>query len=493
MRSDKMRNEKISRLLISMSLPAIISMLVQSLYNVVDSVFVSNIRQTNVSYTGLNLGDDSFTAVSIAYPMTLIVVAVAIGIGVGANAYVSRKLGEGNRAKANQAAKTAVIMAVIAWLVMLVLAFTVSKPFIAAFAKEENNISDVKYVNTQGTIYLAIYMSCSLGSLLEITCNRILQATGNMRVPMISQLIGACTNIVLDATLILGFKMGVLGAIIATIVGQWFAAIFTICMFFVKKQDVSLSLKGYRPRGDYFFSIIKVGAPAFIMNAIGACITIMLNKILKGNGIFVLSAYFKIQSFVFMPTFGLMQGAMPIMSYNYGANLKKRFNSTFKWAFTISLAILTLGMILFLTVPEYIMRIMTSNPSVISDGAYAFRVICIAFMPAAFSVTAINALQAVNRPVSSLLFSLCRQLLFLIPFAILLNNLYGLKGVWFAYPIAEIGAALIFLPVTVYSYKKQFAYKQRQYERGEITLPPTERELAELQLAECRRRNGVYR
>lgn len=485
-----MRNKSIGRLLMEMSLPAIISMLVQSLYNVVDSIFVSNIKKVNVPYGGAaeKLGDDSFTAVSIAYPMTLIVIAIAIGIGVGANAYISRKLGEGNKPKADQAAKTALLMAIGAWAILFALSFAISKPFVSAFASEENNISDTAYVKEQGALYLVIYMSCSLGSIVEITLNRILQATGNMRVPMASQLIGACTNIVLDAVLILVFNLGILGAIIATIAGQWLAAIFTLCAYIFRKQDVSLNLKGYRPKAEYFKSIISVGAPAFIMNAIGACITIMLNTILTGNGIFVLSAYFKIQSFVFMPVFGLMQGAMPIMSYNYGANLKKRFNRAFKLAFLISLGILTFGMILFLSAPEVMMRIMSKQKDVISDGAYAFRVICISFIPAAFSVTAINMLQAINKPIFSLLLSLCRQLLFLIPLAILLNKLYSLKGVWFAYPIAEIGAALIFLPITVYCYRKQFRYKQAQYDRGEIVVPLTQAELMDMEIAEARRR-----
>ncbi len=480
LQSDKMRNTKIGKLLLTMSLPAIFSMLVQALYNIVDSIFLTGINYTVNGYVGKDIGFDSFTAVSIVMPMTMLVVAIAIGIGVGANAYIARKLGEGNRQNADKCAKTALIMAFIAWAVMIILAFTVSRPFVAAFVEEKDGV-DVNYVINQGALYLTVYLALSGGLIIDITLARILQATGNMKIPMITQLVGALTNIALDALFIMAFKWGVLGAILATVIGQWAAAAIDLIVFFTKKQDVSISLKGFKPSRHYFARIAKIGTPAFVMNAMGSVITIIMNIMLKkyDNGINILSAYFKVQSFVFMPVFGLMQGTMPILSYNYGANEKKRFNDTFKLALFIALGVMVVGTLLFQLCPELLMSIFKSkkasegqtleefnakNALFVQEGAYAFRCISIAFIPAAFSILIINMLQSINCPISSLLMSLSRQLIFLIPSAILFNYLWQMKGIWFCYPFAEILALVVYLPFAIKDYKKQFAYKAKQYE-----------------------------
>lgn len=470
-----MRDTKIGKLLWTMSLPAIFSMLVQALYNVVDSLFLTNINYTVAGYVGNNIGKDSFNAVSVVMPMTMIVVAIGIAIGVGANAYIARKLGEGNREDANKAAKTAVFMSIVFWLLMLALAFVVSKPFMRAFVSSDN-ASDVEYVVNQGALYLEIYMAGSIGVILDITCARILQSTGNMKIPMITQLVGALTNIALDALFIVAFKWGVLGAILATVIGQWAAAIIDVCAFIFKKQDVSISLKGFKPQKHFFLMIAKIGAPAFIMNAMNSVVTIIMNTMLKSypNGITVLSAYFKVQSFIFMPIFGLMQGAMPILSYNYGANQKKRFNDTFKLGLYIALGVMVVGLLLFQIFPEALMSIFKSNAGdgndiaeanaqLVKDGAVAFRAISIGYIPAAFSILIINMLQSINCPVSSLLMSLSRQLLFLIPSAILFNYLWQQAGIWYCYPFAEILSVIVYLPFAIRDYRRQFAYKEKQY------------------------------
>ena len=479
LQSDKMRNTRIGKLLLTMSLPAIFSMLVQALYNIVDSLFLTNISYTVEGYAGLNIGKDSFNAVSIVMPMTMFVVAIAIGIGVGANAYIARKLGEGNREHANKAAKTAIVMSIASWLVMLALAFVVSKPFMRAFVNS-SNATDVDYVVNQGALYLEIYMAGSVGLIVDITCARILQATGNMKIPMITQLVGALTNIALDALFIVVFKWGVLGAILATVIGQWAAAAIDIAVFIFKKQDVSISLKGFRFQKKYFARILRIGTPAFVMNAMGSVVTIIMNIMLRNyeNGITVLSAYFKVQSFIFMPIFGLMQGLMPILSYNYGANQKKRFNDAFKLGLFIALGVMVVGTLLFQIFPEALMKIFESkqlsvgqtadqlaqaNAILVKEGAYAFRAISIAFIPAAFSILIINMLQSINCAVSSLLMSLSRQLLFLIPSALLFNYLWQQQGIWFCYPFAEVLSVLVYLPFAIRDYKKQFAYKEKQY------------------------------
>ncbi len=484
LQSDKMRNMRIGKLLLTMSLPAIISMLVQSLYNIVDSLFLTGITYQPSGYAGQAIGQDSFNAVSIVMPMTMIVVALGIGIGVGANAYIARKLGEGNREHANKAAKTAIVMAISCWLLMVALAFVVSKPFMRAFVNADD-ASDQQYVIEQGALYLEIYMVGSIGVIMDITCARMLQATGNMKIPMITQLVGAVTNIVLDAAFIVGCQWGVLGAILATVIGQWAAAAIDIVAFFAKKQDVSISLKGYRPQKKYFFRIFKIGLPAFIMNAMNSVVTIIMNIMLRdyANGITVLSAYFKVQSFVFMPVFGLMQGAMPIMSYNYGANEKKRFNDTFKLGLYIALGVMVFGTLLFQIFPDALMSIFKShalangqtqqqldeaNRVLVREGAYAFRAISIAFIPAAFSILVINMLQSINCPVSSLLMSLSRQLLFLIPTAILFNSLWQQNGIWFCYPVAEVMSLLVYIPFAVHDYRKQFRYKAQQYAENKV-------------------------
>lgn len=487
LQSDKMRNKGIAKLLLTMSLPAIFSMLVQAMYNIVDSLFLTNIKYIPDGYLGTNIGKDSFNAVSIVMPMTMFVVALAIGIGVGANAYIARKLGEGNRENANKAAKSAIVMALIAWALLAVLAIFVPRPFVAAFVNAEN-ATDPQYVIEQGSLYLTIYMLSSGGILIDIVCARILQATGNMKVPMISQLVGALSNIALDALFIMVLDMGVLGAILATSIGQWLAALTDLAFFIFKKQDVSISLKGFKFQGKFFAKIAQIGLPAFIMNAMGSVVTIIMNSLLRSypNGITVLSAYFKVQSFVFMPIFGLMQGTMPILSYNYGANLKKRFNQTFKLSLSLALGVMAVGVLLFQLCPEALMSIFTSktvsegqtweqlqaeNAVLVSEGAHAFRCISIAFFPAAFAILIINMLQSINCPISSLCMSLCRQLVFLIPSAILFNKWWGLQGIWYCYPFAEIISLLIFLYFAFHNYKKQFAYKQRQYEQHLLHTP----------------------
>lgn len=363
---------------------------------------------------------------------------------------------------------------------LIILAFTVSRPFVAAFVNEQN-ASDANYVIEQGTLYLTIYMAASGGILIDIVCARILQATGNMKVPMYSQLVGALTNIALDALFIIPFKMGVFGAILATSIGQWFAAFVDLYFFVFKKQDVSINIKGFKAERHYFKSIVKIGLPAFVMNAMGSVVTIILNVMLRDyvNGITVFSAYFKVQSFIFMPVFGLMQGTMPILSYNYGANLRPRFKKTFKTSLLVALGILTAGLLAFQLAPELLMSIFKSqtpsegqtmeqlaaeNALLVKEGAYAFRCISICFVPAAFSILLINMLQSINCPVSSLLMSLCRQLIFLIPSAILFNALWGQDGIWFCYPFAEVMSLLIFVWFAIKNYKKQFAYKEKQYQ-----------------------------
>ncbi len=472
LRSNKMRNTPIGKLLLTMSLPAIISMFVQALYNIVDSMFVANMPGTiTTQYNGVNIGGDSFTAITIAYPLTMICVAIGVGLGVGANVYISRKLGEGNHEKANKTAKNAIVLAVIMWAIIAVVGFFIAEPFTNLFINP-NEVSDATYVREQCVLYLRIFLIGSLGQMVDHVLNRMLQATGNMKVPMISQLIGAISNIILDALFILVFRWGVTGAVVATIIGQILAASFTLSMYIFKKQDIDISFKGYRPENEYFGRILKTGLPTCVMNSVTSFVTMILNIYLqKGTGMDILGCYTRIQSFIFMPIFGLMQGLLPILSYNYGANLKHRFNQALTRAIIVSVCVMAFGTLIFQLLPSQLLSIfidVDKKPNTITDGIPAFRIISISFVFAAFGITLSNLLQSFNCPTLSLFMSLTRQVILLVPIAILFFDIWGQLGLWWCFPLSEAITVFIFLPTAYHFYKKQFAYKQKQYDEGKI-------------------------
>ena len=310
LQSAKMRSMPMGRLLLNMSLPAIISMFIDALYTIVDSMFLSQYSQV------------AFEAVGISFPMVMIKISLALGIGVGANVFISRKLGEGDREGADNVARTAVFLSIIGSLLFVALAFTVSVPFMKLFTEDAEMID-------MGNEYLIYMLGLSVFSVVSIVAQKLLQATGNMKAPMVSQALGAIVNIILDPIFIFdefwGMKclnMGVAGAAIATIIGQFVACAYIILVFIVKKQDVSINLAKMKLKWNTVWNIFRIGLPTFILNALGSFTTIILNSILKAypNGIRVLTIYFSTQSFVFMPVFGLMQGTLPILSYNLGAN-----------------------------------------------------------------------------------------------------------------------------------------------------------------------------
>lgn len=455
--SKKMGSAPIAKLLITMSLPAIISMLVQALYNVMDTVFVG------MYYSGL--GDAEYNsatqALATAFPMQLVIVAIGVGIGTGANALISKKLGEGDTEGANQAAKHAVLLAAAMSVVMSVIGLTTSGAFIAGLADVSGDSGNaVEY----GTTYLTIVSSLSLAATIEITCGRILQSTGNMRVPMISQAMGAGINIALDPIFLFAFGWGVAGAAIATVISQFCSAIFTISMFFIKKQDVSISPKGIRPSGKTLGEIVNVGLPAFVTNAIGAVTYVALMLIMKAYAMGntpqqVLGLYFKLNSLIFMPTFGLMQGALPILGYNYGAGNKSRYLSCLKLTTLISLGFMLIGLALFEGLPEVMLGMFSANQSTAQAGALALRLIAIAYPFAALGVTTISAFQSLQCGLRSLLMSMFRQLGIIVPFAAIFAR-FGVHMIWIAYPIAEAAAVFVFCPMLIGAIKKKFGGRQ---------------------------------
>lgn len=443
----------VGRLLARMSIPAMTSMMIQALYNIVDTFYVSLIDSSS---------NIMITAVGYALPMQIIIMAFALGIGIGTTVLVARKLGERNKREASNVAQTGLIMALVSGGVFFVLSFFVSGPFMDLMS----DIPDIIYYGQQ---YLRIVMMFSVFLFIEIVCNKILQGQGRMIVPMITQIIGAVVNIILDPILIFGWfglpEFGVRGAAIATIIGQCCAMIFVLIYIFTQKMDINLNIRNLKIRGRYIGEIFKTGAPTILINSIGSLTNIALNNILKGIDVeekanAVLTLYFKIQNFVFMPVFGLNQGGLPILSYNYGSGDKERYMRTFGLMLRSAFIILFIGLIIFQAFPEGLIRIFTSEESTISIGKNAFRIISLSFLPAAFGIILTVTFQSISYGHSALLMSFLRQALLLIPSAFLLGKFLGLKYIWLSFPISEFIVAVVFYPIIRKIINEVFARKK---------------------------------
>ncbi len=448
-----MRDMPVGRLLARMSIPAMTSMMIQALYNIVDTFYVSLIDPSS---------NIMITAVGYALPMQIIIMAFALGIGIGTTVLVARKLGERNKREASNVAQTGLIMALVSGGVFFVLSFFVSGPFMDLMS----DIPDIIYYGQQ---YLRIVMMFSVFLFIEIVCNKILQGQGRMIVPMITQIIGAVVNIILDPILIFGWfglpEFGVRGAAIATIIGQCCAMIFVLIYIFTQKMDINLNIRNLKIRGRYIGEIFKTGAPTILINSIGSLTNIALNNILKGIDVeekanAVLTLYFKIQNFVFMPVFGLNQGGLPILSYNYGSGDKERYMRTFGLMLRSAFIILFIGFIIFQAFPEGLIRIFTSEESTISIGKNAFRIISLSFLPAAFGIILTVTFQSISYGHSALLMSFLRQALLLIPSAFLLGKFLGLKYIWLSFPISEFIVAVVFYPIIRKIINEVFARKK---------------------------------
>ena len=452
-RSEKMGVMPMGKLIITMSLPAMISMLVQALYNVVDSMFVSAIGGT--------AAERALDAVSIAFPFQLLYMAFALGIAVGSNSLIARHLGEGDRYSASKVASTGLVVSLAHCAVFMILGATAIRPVARLFTGDEETVDMV-------VSYLSVCMIFSFGMYVEVFVNKVNQAMSRMTIPMVSQLIGAITNIILDPVFIFAFKMGVTGAAVATVIGQIFAMIFTVITFAVKKSEVSISPKFVRMKGRTIVNIYKIGLPTIILNAIGSFTIMAMNGILRyfrsKYGITILGVYFKVQSFVFMPCFGLNQGILPILAYNYGANKKDRFYKAFRIALTVATVIMAVGFTLFQTVSRYILSVfgsISANEEMLEKAVSAFRIISVSFLPAGLSVITITMFQSIGKGVSSMFMSVLRQVGVLLPAAFLLSLLAGVDLIWWSYPIAEIVVIVIFFPLALKTIKKVFYEKER--------------------------------
>lgn len=427
-KENKMGVMPIPKLLISMSLPMIISMLVQALYNIVDSMFVAQ------------LNEEALTAVSLAFPVQNLMIAVAAGTGVGINALLSRSLGEKKLDDANTIASNGVLLALISSLVFAVIGGFGSHLF---FALQTDDPLIVQY----GTEYMTIITVASMGIFLQVTYERLLQSTGRTLFNMITQGTGAIINIILDPILIFGYfgipAMGVTGAAVATVIGQVIAGIFAIILNQKKNTEIRLSVKAFKPDLQIIRTIYVVGIPSIIMQSIGSIMTYGMNQILMAftsTAAAVFGVYFKLQSFIFMPVFGLNNGMVPIIAYNYGAEKKDRLIKTMKLSITYAVCIMIVGFLVFQIFPAQLFMLFDASETMLSIGIPALRIISTHFLLAGFCIIIGSVFQALGNGVYSMIISMTRQLVVLLPVAWFLAKLGNVNYVWFAFPIAELAS-----------------------------------------------------
>ena len=425
----------ITRLIMKMSLPLMISMLIQALYNIVDSMFVARVSET------------ALTAVSLAFPLQNLLIAFGVGTGVGMASYLSRKLGEKDTETATKAAGNGITLAVITWVLFAILGLTIVKPFMALFTDDAELLG-------LSTSYSEIVMIFSFFMLLSMMNERILQGTGDSFSSMLSQMTGAITNIILDPVFIFVFKMGVNGAAIATVIGQAVGCAVSL-YFVIRNKYIKIKPQHLKLEKRMVASIYSVGAPTIITNSIGTVMTGAMNAILIGfstTAVSVFSVYFKLQSFVFMPIFGLSSGMVPIIAYNYGARKKKRVMSTIYIGTIIAIGIMVVGTIVFNLFPEVLLSLFSATEEMYRLGVPALRIISLCFVSAAISIGLGSSFQATGYGIGTMIVSISRQLLVLIPTAYIMAKLVGINGVWFSFIIAEgVGLAVsLILFIKVY-------------------------------------------
>lgn len=440
---NKMGYMPVGKLLFTMALPIILSMLVQALYNVVDSIFVAQINE------------NALTAVSLAFPVQNLMIAFASGTGVGINALLSRSLGEKNFDRANKAANTGIILNLLTCVAFALFGIFGSRSFFAA------QTSDPELI-TYGHQYLSIICICSVGLFMQITFERLLQSTGQTIYNMITQGLGAILNIILDPILIFGYfglpKMGVAGAAAATVIGQIIAMILAILFNQTKNKEIQVNAKLLRLHPQTAGMIYKVGVPSIIMMSIGSVMTFGLNKILlmfSSTAAAVFGVYFKLQSFFFMPVFGLNNGMVPIVAYNLGARNRKRIVRTIQLSVIAATTMLLTGLVIFQLIPATLLKMFNASDDMIAIGVLALRIISLSFPLAGFGIISSSVFQALGNGVYSLIISIARQLVVILPVSWLLAMAFGLNAVWWAFPIAELVsmALSVFLFVKIYRQK----------------------------------------
>ena len=423
---NKMGTMAVGPLLLSMALPMMASMMVQALYNIVDSIFVAK------------LSEDALTAVSLAFPMQNLMIAVASGIGVGMNALLSRKLGEGKPEEANNVAKNGIMLYIIAYLIFLCIGIFGVNLFISAQ-------TDIASIIDYGNQYLRIICMVSAGCFMQFAFERLLQSTGKTFYAMITQGSGAIINIILDPIMIFGLfgfpKLGIAGAAVATVIGQVCAGFLALTFNVKKNHEIHLTIKGFQPSLTLVRQILFIGIPSILMVAISSIMTFGMNKILiafTSTAVAVFGAYYKLQSFVFMPIFGLNNGMVPIIAYNYGARKKERILKTIKLSILTAVSIMLVGLIIFQTIPRVLLGLFSASEQMMQIGVPALRIICISFLFAGYCVITSSIFQAFGNGLWSLIISFMRQLVVLLPLAYLMSKTGNITLVWLSYPVAEL-------------------------------------------------------
>lgn len=453
MQQDKKENimgtMPVGKLLFTMSWPAILSMTINSLYNIVDSMFVSWV------------GEDALTAVTLAFPIQMLIISVSVGTGVGINSLIARRLGAGRFEEAQKAASCGFRLAFLNWIIFLVFGIFFAKPFMNAYADGES------YIIEAGTSYLQITTILSIFLIIEVGIEKILQAQGNMKVPMLCSMVGAVVNIVMDPIMIFGLfgfpAMGVSGAAIATVLGQFVSMCMGLVFLFKGSHQVPVQIRGFKMDWRIVKEIYAVGFPSILMQSIGTVMNLALNAIIidiSKTGVAVLGVYFRLQSFVFMPTFGLNQGALPIFGYNYGARDGKRLMEAFKKAWISAFVIMFIGFALFQLFPNQLLGIFNASEEMLKIGRPALRLISICFLPASFGIMCSSMFQATGHGFWSLYASLIRQLVGIVPLAFFLSRIpeLGVTGIWMAFPLAEVLGMIYSATLIRYLYKKELKY-----------------------------------
>ena len=451
-RSALLGTAPMGRLVPKVSIPIMVSMLVQALYNVVDSIFVAR------------FDPNGLTAVSLAYPFQMLMIALSVGMGTGINSLLSRHLGEKRREDARVASWNGLLIEVGGALIFVILGLFLARPLMESVVSPQ--LKNAGAILDMGVSYLSIVTTWSVGLFLSVYLERLLQSTGNTMLSMITQLVGALTNIILDPIMIFGLlgcpRMGVAGAAVATVIGQWASALTGFLLNQFRNPELRLNPADFRVSSSALRGIVSVGLPSTVMQAIGSVMNLGMNGILSGfeqsnAALNVLSVYFKLQSFVFMPVFGLSNGIMAILAYNYGARNRERVNRCIRVGLAWNCTILAVGMAIFLLFPGQLMSIFESEAEaeltaqMTSIGIVAMRIICLGFLPAAVGITLSTLFQAVGKGTYSMLVSLARQMFILLPAAWLIARLTGnVYAVWWCFPLAE-GVSLL---LSLFFYRK---------------------------------------
>lgn len=435
----------ISKLLVNMSWPIMLSMLVQAMYNIVDSIYVSR------------LGENGLAALSLAFPIQNLIIAVGVGTAIGVNSLLARKLGERRFDDANAAAENGLFLSLLSWLVFLIFGLFFCRPFFASFTDNEEIIN-------MGVDYLSICTILSVGIFISITTERIMQATGKTIYTMFTQGSGAIINILLDPVLIFGWfglpAMGITGAAVATVLGQLFGMALSLYLNARFNREIRIRIRGFRPNWRIIKEIYVVGLPSIVMQSISSVMTVGINKILivfSETAVAVFGVYFKLQSFIFMPVFGLNNAMVPIVGYNFGARNRDRIVRTIELTACYAMGIMALGALIFFFFPDKLLTLFDASPDMLRIGVPALRIICISFFGASIGITFSSAFQAIGKGVYSLLMSVCRQLLVILPVAWVLGNLWGLNAVWFSFLIAEV----VSLILAIFMYRRVYRMEIR--------------------------------